>query len=119
MNERGDHVPIKRVSSLWATVIHKVSTAWQTYSRTTRASAFSALLGMFVVALAVSTPLAPNGRVDSLPGMAVPPRLLLLQTRPTTTQTAQGAMNGWVNELHPVDPQTLADSPGYTPLSLD
>lgn len=109
MSERGDRHSINRVSSRWATVIHKVSTARQS----------SGVPSRIGVTLLAYVPLAPHDRAGSLPGMAAPPRLLLVQSKPVIAQTTRGATNGWIQELRPVDPQTLADLPGYTPIRLE
>ena len=119
MSERGDRPPIKHTSSQRSTVIHKVSTARQTSYRTQRTGVSGVLLTVFAIALLTYAPLAPNDHAGNLPGMAVLPRLLLVRSRPMTTQTARGAMNGWIDEVRPIDPQTLADSPGYTPIQLE
>jgi hypothetical protein len=119
MSERGDRHSINRVSSLWATVIHKVSTARQSSGVPSRIGALSALLSLLGITLLAYVPLAPHDRAGSLPGMAAPPRLLLVQSKPVIAQTTRGATNGWIQELRPVDPQTLADLPGYTPIRLE
>lgn len=119
MNDSGERYPIERTSSRRATVIHKLSTAWQSSLVAKKTVIFGALLAIFAVTLAAYAPLAPTDRADGLPGMAAPPRLLLVQSKPITTQTARGAMNSRVNELRPVNPRTLADSPGYTPIRLE
>ena len=65
------------------------------------------LLGLLGIALALAGALMPRNDSANPPGATAVPRLLIAEPRSSGVQT-----------LRPVDPLTLADLPGYTPLVI-